>query len=177
MNIRIEYQPNAKELARASALFIEKKPVIMFGVAIMNIVTGIVVALLLGVFFMQHHLDLNQSMAVVLGSLWLFGRKPFHEWLLRRKMQGAKILQMPITINVSLNGITWSGKGLKNGNMSWDQVHSILQAKNGFVMPNTFTRFLWLPFRGFQSPEQIEDFKALIKEKKIVYRIFSNWEC
>ncbi|MBS0288910.1 MAG: YcxB family protein [Proteobacteria bacterium] len=176
MNIKIEYQPTAKELAKASSLFAEKKPLLLFVVGFINIVLGFFFIIFI-LKFIKLGLTLQDILALIICTLWLFGRRPFNEWLLRQRMKNSLILNKPITIEVSRNGLVWSGKGLRQGNMTWDQITYILQAKNGFVLPNTFTRFLWLPFRGFSNDDEIEAFKALIKEKEILVRLFPKWEC
>lgn len=176
MNIKIEYQPTAKELARASSLFAEKKPFLLFAVGFINIVAiFFLIIFVLKLIFIG--LLLNEIIAAIGCFIWFFGRRPFNEWILYQRMKRSIVLAKPITIEVSRNGIVWSGKGLRSGNMSWDQIKYVLEAKNGFVLPNTFTKFLWLPIRGFQSPQDIQDFKTLIIEKKIVHRVFSKWEC
>jgi hypothetical protein len=177
MNIRIQYQPTAKELAKASILFLEKKPFILVLVTLTNIIVGFVVISLVFLLILQHALALNQWIALSVGLTWLLGRKRMHEWMLFQRMKRSNVLDKEITIEISRNGISWSGKGLVQGNMKWEYVKYILEAKNGFIMPNTFTRFLWLPFRGFASPEYIEEFRALIIEKKVVYKKFPKWQC
>ncbi|MGD9593019.1 MAG: hypothetical protein AB7V32_10905, partial [Candidatus Berkiella sp.] len=45
MNIKIEYQPNANELAKASSLYAEKKPLLLFIIGFVNIGMAILFAL------------------------------------------------------------------------------------------------------------------------------------
>lgn len=176
MNIKIEYQPTAKELVKASSLFAEKKPFLLFTVGFLNIFAS----LFLLIFFLKLVLVgllPNEWLAAVGCSLWLFGRRPFNEWLLYQRMKGSLVLSKPITVEISRNGVVWSGKGLRQGNMSWDQIKYVMEAQNGFILPNSFTRFLWLPFRGFQSPQEVEELRKLITDMKIVHRIFAKWQC
>lgn len=176
MNIKIEYVPTAKELVRASSLFAEKKPFLLYAVGFLNIFSGLFLFIFVLKLIMVGLLP-NEWLAAIGCALWLFGRRPFNEWLLYQKMKRSIVLSKPITIEISRNGVVWSGKGLRQGNMSWDQIKYVMEAKNGFVFPNTFTRFLWLPFRGFKSPEEIEELKKLFIEKKLVHRTFLKWEC
>lgn len=36
---------------------------------------------------------------------------------------------------------------------------------------------LWLPFRGFKSPEEVKALKDAFVAKNIVLREYPNWEC
>ncbi len=176
MNIKIEYQPNAKELAKASSLYVEKKPLLMFAVGFINIGMAILFTLFV-LKLVVLTLTPQDWLALLVCALWLFGRRPFNEWLLYRRMMKSLIISKPIIIEISRNGIVWSGKGLRQGNMTWDQIKYILEAQNGFVLPNTFTRFLWLPFRAFNSPEDLQSLRDLIVEKQLILRVFPKWEC
>jgi hypothetical protein len=176
MDITLQYQPNAKELAKASSLFLEKKPFLLYSVGLINILISVILILtVLKFVFIEFHL--KELVVPFICLIWLFGRRPFNEWLLYLRMKRSIILEKPITITITHNGIVWSGKGLRPGNMGWDHVKYILEAKNGFVMPNSFTKFLWIPLRAFGSPEDIQAFKNIIIEKKIVHRIFYRWQC
>ena len=177
MNIKIEYQPNAKELTKASSLFAEKKPFLLYTVGFINIFAAIFLVIFFVTLVMFKGLLPNQWLAAAICFLWLFGRRPFNEWLLYQRMKRSLVLSKPITIEISLNGIVWSGKGLRQGHMTWDQVKYVLEAKNGFVFPNTFTTFLWLPFRAFNSPQDIQDLRKVIIERQIVHRVFNKWMC
>lgn len=177
MNIKIEYVPTAKELAKASSLFAEKKPFFLFAVGFINIFTGIFLAIFIIKLIVFKGLLINELIAMLVCILWLFCRRPFNEWLLYQRMKNSIVLAKPITVEVSRNGVVWSGKGLRQGNMTWDQINFVLEAKNGFVIPNSFTKFLWLPFRGFESPQNIEELRKLIIERKIVHRVFPRWQC
>ncbi len=182
MNIKIEYQPTAKELTKASSLFAEKKPFLLYTVGFINIFAGIFLVifsltLVVSIVNSKVSFPIQWLAALAVCFLWLFGRRPFNEWLLYQRMKRSIVLSKPITIEISLNGIVWAGKGLRQGHMTWDQVKYVLEAKNGFVFPNSFTTFLWLPFRAFNSPGDIQDLRNIIIEKKIVHRVFSRWEC
>ena len=176
MNINITYQPTAKELAKASSLFVEKKPLLLFFVRFLNIITALfLIIFILKLFTMG--LLVNESASAIVCLIWLFGRRPFNEWLLYHRMKRSNIVEKPIHVELSRNGIIWSGKGLKPGNMGWDEIKYILEAQNGFILPNALTRFLWLPFRGFQSSDQIQELRNFIQERKITKRLYTSWSC
>ncbi len=176
MDIKVEYQPTPRELAKASSLYVEKKPLLLVTVGIINIAMGILFALFV-LKMVLLTLTFNDWMALIICALWLFGRRPFNEWLLYKRMKNSLVVSKPLIIEISRNGVVWSGKGLRQGHMTWDEIKYILEAQNGFVMPNTFTRFLWLPFRGFNSADDLKILRDLIAEKKIVHRVFPRWVC
>src|SRR5690349_615491 len=108
MNLKITYQPTARELAKASSLFIEKKPFLLFIIGILNIFMGLFLLLfVLAQILTGFHL--SYALATLACGLWLFGRRPFNEWLLHLRMKRSLVLEKPITIDVSANGIVWEG--------------------------------------------------------------------
>lgn len=176
MLIKVEYQPNAKELTRASLLFAEKKPFLLYTVGFLNLFTGLFLIIFIIKLFVAG-LTKHELIASLICAMWIFGRRPLNEWLLYYKMKNSKVLEKPITVEMSLNGIVWSGKGLRFGHMNWTELKYVIEAQNGFILPNTFTRFLWLPYHGFQSPQDIQTLKDFILERQIVYRAFPSWKC
>lgn len=176
MDIKIQYQATAKELTRASILFAEKKPFLLYSIGILNLLMGFFLVIFVLKFILSH-LTYNELIAALICAAWIFGRRPINEWYLYYKMKHSKVLEKPILIEVSLNGIVWSGKGLRFGHMNWNEIKYVLETENGFIIPNAFTRFLWLPYRGFKSPSDIQTLKDFILDKRIVYRAFPNWKC
>ena len=176
MDISVTYQPTAKELANASSLFIEKKPFLRLVVTIVNVMAGLLVIIMVTKLFVMGLII--QEWGVLFGSLvWIFGRRPFNEWLLYKKMLRSGIMDKPLTIDFSLNGIVWSGEALKNGQLSWAQVKYVMLAQNGFVLPHSSTRFLWAPFRAFKNPNEVEVLKSMIQEQHIQIREYPKWVC
>ncbi len=176
MEIHVNYQPTAKELMKASSLFVEKKPFFLLIIRAMNVFATIIVLLMI-VKVTQFGITPEETMAGMTALLWLFARRPLNEWLLTQRLKKSKILDVPINVTLSLNGITWAGKGLAPGNMPWEHIRYVFEAKNGIIIPNAATRFLWLPFRGFKSPQQITELQQLFDDKKIIRRKYPKWEC
>lgn len=176
MNIQIQYDPTAQELARASSLFVEKKPVLLFMVRLINIFSGILLFILL-IKLVRVGLLPNEWLAVTAACAWLFGRRPFNEWLLAKRMKGSLVIGKTLTVMLSRNGIVWSGQGLRSGDLPWANIKYVMETQNGFILPNLLTQFLWLPFRGFKTPADIEEFRAYLKEMKIDIRLYAKWRC
>lgn len=176
MEIHTSYQPTIKELVKAGSLFIEKKPFFLLTIQIMNVFAIVILALIILKLF-KFGLTPEEWMAMITGLAWLFGRRPFNEWLLFQRMKSNKVLEYPIKVVISLNGLMWEGKGLATGHMPWEQIRYIMEAKNGFLIPNVSTRYLWLPFRSFKSSDDLSEFRSLLNEKKIIRRAFPKWEC
>lgn len=176
MDIHVQYQPTAKELARASSLFLEKKPLFLYGVGFINLFIIFILGIMVLKLFVLG-LNRNEWIATLGSSLWLFGRRPLNEWVLFRRMKSSKVVEKPITVDISFNGIVWSGKSLRPGQIAWDQIKYIMETKNGFILPNAFTKFLWLPFRGFQSEQDVITLREAFIEKRIVLREYKSWGC
>lgn len=177
MLIKVTYEPTAKELANASSLFIEKKPFMLFAIGFLNVFAGIILLIIVFKLVVVKMLLPSEWLALLGASLWLFVRRPFNEWLLRLRMKNSFLLGYPLTVEITLNGIAWSGKRVRTESMGWEVVKYVMEAKNGFLLPNAVTKFLWLPFRGFESDDQIDAFRTFVTERKIPHRVYSRWEC
>jgi len=170
MHIQVEYLTAAPELAHASIAFLEKKPFVRALILLSNAIVCFVALALLLLFSVMHTLNLSQWVALLTAGLWLFGRKPLHTWVLSRRMHQATTIGKVLIVSLSQNGITWSGRGLVPGNMAWKDLKYLVRTREGFILPQSFTRFLWLPFHGFSSPEDIAAFNDFIQTQPIVLR-------
>lgn len=176
MDITATYQASATELAKASSLFIEKKRFLMFAVWAMNILGGLLIIAMVTKLFMVG-LNLSEWGVLVGALLWIFGRRPFNEWLLLKKMRASKVSDKSITVTFSLNGIVWSGEALKNGNLSWAHIPYVMIAQNGLVIPQGATQFLWVPFRAFPDQSAIDNLTHVMQEHRILIRKYPQWRC
>lgn len=177
MEIKVTYQPTIQELTKASSLFIEKKPFFLILINIMNLFAIVIIILICLKLLTPHTISPEEWMAGITTLLWLFGRRPANEWLIAQRLKNNRILQLPIHITLSLNGIMWEGKGLTPGNMSWNNIRYVFEAKNGIIIPNAGARYLWLPYRGFSSENDINQIKQLITDRNIIVRSYRKWEC
>lgn len=177
MQISITYEPTAKELVKASSLFIEKKPFMFYSIGFINIFAWFILAILILKLVVAKTLTPNEGLASVTACVWLFARRRVSEAILNSKMKGSFILNNPLTIDISLNGLAWYGKRIRSESMKWSDITFAFEAKNGFIIPNAFSRFLWLPFRGFQSPDEINAFRQMLVDRNIAIKTFPKWEC
>lgn len=176
MNIKVQYTVDGAELARASFIFSEKKPFILYGIGFLNIIAFILLLLMMlkGLLL---HLTLQEFSLMILMAAWLFLRKPFAKMLFKRKMKKSPIVGKLMIVEISRNGIIWSGEGIKTNHLAWQHVSYILELKNGFIIPFNLNRFLWLPLTGFKSKLQIEKIKSLIIDKRVPLRVYSKLIC
>ncbi|MCS5707406.1 hypothetical protein CC99x_000665 [Candidatus Berkiella cookevillensis] len=176
MNIKIQYIIDGLSLARASFIFSEKKPFILYSIGFFNII-----AALFSVIMITKGLLLNltqqELILLIVMLLWLFARKPLVRWIFKRKMKKINTIGKTMVIEISRNGIMWSGEGIKTGHLAWQYISYILEIKNGFIIPYSVNRFLWLPNTGFKSKLQIEKIKTLIIEKHVPLRVYPKLEC
>jgi hypothetical protein len=170
MQIKISYEPTAQELATASSLFIEKKPFMIISIGFLNAFAYFILIIIVLKGILVKHILPNELLAGVGACVWLFGRRPFNEWLLLQRMKRSLLLNSTITVDVSLNGIAWSGKRVVTASLKWNEFSYMIETKNGFILPIGGSQFLWLPFRGFSSPSDIDSFKQSIQEHKIKIR-------
>lgn len=177
MQISVSYELTAKELARASALFIEKKPFMRYSIGFLNGFACVILAILLLKALFIHNMLPNEILAGIGACAWLFGRRPFSEWLLLQRMKRSLLLNTHVTVDVSLNGISWSGKRIVTASLKWNDFSYALEAQNGFVLPTGRSQFLWIPFRGFSSSTDLERFRETLNEHKIVLQTYPQWIC
>ena len=177
MKINIRYQPTAQELAKASSLYIEKKPFMYYAILVINGFAYLILLIMILKAVLISALMPNEWLAGVSACLWIFGRKPFNEWLLFQRMKRSQLLDTTLSIDISLNGIAWTGPRVVPGSLKWNEIRYILEAKNGFVLPIGGSQFLWLPFRGFSESAEIEALKQALTEHHIKLRLYPNWEC
>lgn len=176
MNIKIQYTINESEMARASFIFSEKKPFILYSVGFLNIIAFLLILIMI-IKGLLLNLNPQESVLTALMASWLFLRKPFARWLFRRKMKKSPINGKVMTIEISRNGIIWSGEGIKTNHLAWQHISYILELKNGFIIPFSVNRFLWIPFTGFKSKLQIEKIKSLIVDKHVPLRDYPKISC
>jgi len=176
MEIHVTYKPTAQELMKASSIYVEKKPFFLLLITLMNIFAAFILIVILFKLF-KFGLHPEEWMGGLMAILWLFGRRRFNEWLILKRLEDSKILELPLNVTLTLNGIMWEGKGLAPGHMAWKDIAYVFEVKNGLVVPNASTRYLWLPYRGFKSPQEIAELLALFDQQKIIRRKYPKWEC
>lgn len=177
MDIKVSYQPTAKELMKASSIYVEKKPFFLLLITLMNAFAVFIFVVICFKLFKVGALLPEEWMGACMALIWLFARRPLNEWLLLKRLEDSKILEVPIEVTLTLNGIMWAGKGLAPGHMPWKDIPYVFEVKNGLVVPNASTRYLWLPYRGFKTTQDVTELLALFDEKKIIRRKYPKWEC
>jgi hypothetical protein len=177
MLITNEYTPDPEEFAKASFIFLEKKPILAIMIGVLNIFAVLLFFLIATKIAITISATVQESFALLFSAFWIFGRKPLNLWLFKRRMQASLSLKSPIKIEISLNGIAWNGQKLRPGSISWRDLKWVMQVKNGYIIPNHMTRFLWIPNHGFTSQHDSIEFNKLLIEKQIPLRVYDKWEC
>tara|TARA_R110002110_G_scaffold65206_4_gene179939 strand:+ start:19634 stop:20143 length:510 start_codon:yes stop_codon:yes gene_type:complete len=167
----------AQSLANASLIFTEKKPLLLFAIGTFNIIAILFSGIMLTKLAMLRELNLSEVGILVFFCAWLFLRKPFSRWLYLRRIKRSTIIGKTMNIEVSRNGIIWSGEGLKTNHLAWKHIRYILEIKNGFIIPFSMVRFIWVPHTGFKSKLQIDKIKTLIVDKRVPLRTYPKLQC
>jgi len=176
MNITVRYEMEAHTLANASLIFTEKKPLLMFAIGGFNIIAILFSGIMLTKLVLLG-LSLNEWSILIFFCMWLFLRKPFSKWLYLRRMKKSPIIGKVMNIEISRNGIIWSGEGLKTDHLAWQHIRYIMELKNGFLIPYSIVRFIWVPYAGFKSKLQIDKIKTLIVDKRVPLRTYPKLQC
>lgn len=177
MHIVNEYTPDPQELSKASLIYLEKKPLLQIIIFIVNLFAILFFLLICVKIAITLSIAWQEIIALLFTGFWIFGRKPFNLWLFKRRMNESVSLKSPIKIEITLNGIAWSGQRLKKGSIPYDDLKWVLRVKNGFIIPSHISRFLWLPDHGFKDHTNEKQFFEFLVEKNIPLRIYDEWEC
>lgn len=165
--IRVSYEIDPIEMTEVTSTFLELKPFTRFCILTINIgVIFILVVMALKIWFA--HLELYEYAVIILCFSWLLFRKKFNRWLFKRRLKNQNIVNQQVEMTFSPNGIIWGGPKLKEGHIRWDTIKKCHEIKNGYILATSQTRFLWLPFHGFEAPERIDNLKKLFKQKGII---------
>lgn len=167
MNIHLSYEPTAVELTQASIIYLEKKPLVRIVFRIVNIFSIIVLALLVLKIMLTKTVTSDEGLAAMGAFSWLFGRSPLIRTLFLTRLKRSPLTRTMLRIDISLNGIAWSGTHVKNDGLQWNALRYILETPEGFILPYTPSQFLWLPFRGFTSTESIQEFRTFAQSRHI----------
>lgn len=165
--IRISYEIDPIEMTEVTSTFLELKPFTRFCILTINI--GAI--LILGVMALKiwfAHLEFYEYAVILLCFFWLFFRKKFNRWIFSRRLKHQNIVNQQVEMTFSPNGIIWGGPKLKEGHIRWDSIKKCHEIKKGYILATSTTRFLWLPFHGFEAPERIDNLKNLFKQKGII---------
>lgn len=176
MILNCEYKMDALPLANASFVFTEKKPLLMFAMGAFNIFA----VFLFGIMFIKlvmMGLNPNEWIILLLFGAWLFLRKPIAKKVYLRRVKKSNLVDKTIHIEISRNGIVWSGEGLKTNHIAWKHIQYALELKNGYIIPFSMVRFIWIPNAGFKSKLQIDKFKNLIIDKQVPIRSYTKISC
>lgn len=176
MHIKVQYDLDPITLANASFLFSEKKRLLSFAIHLTNIF-GFLIFVIMVVKLGLMGLLLNEWIVLLMVSLWLFGRKPFVRFIFKQKMKHSHLAGKNVSIDFSHNGIIWSGTGLQSNHLPWSNISYFMEVKNGFIIPYSLSRFLWVPFSEIHPKTHLEDLRSLIAAKQIPLRVYRRAQC
>jgi hypothetical protein len=173
---KITYTPKATELGKACFYFMERKPLLRLCILLFNgMATFLILVMLLKLFLGM--LAWSDLLILFMSLTWLCWRKRMLQWLMIRRMQNHTAKDKALTITVCANGITWSGQGIRQSQINWRHLTYVLEINNGFILPATVSRFLWLPFHGFASAQDIEHCRALMLQKSLPIKYAKKLSC
>lgn len=85
-------------------------------------------------------------------------------WRARRIYAMQKSLHVPFEFNVVSDGLRFDSD-LGSGTLPWDYIYRWRESENLILIDHSDEMRNLLPKRAFDSPEALEEFKALLKEK------------
>lgn len=166
MKIRVSYEIDPTEMTEVTATFLELKPFTRFCILSINIGSVLILAIML-LKIWYTHLAYYEYGVIAMCIFWLFYRQKFNRWVFSRRLKSKNLTQQHVEMTFSTNGIIWGGPKLKEGHIRWESIRKCHEIKTGYLLATSATRFLWLPFHGFDAPERIDDLKNLLTQKGI----------
>jgi hypothetical protein len=106
--------------------------------------------------------------AGVVGGLFYILRKVTDPWIMKRvitkQYESSPILQNEMEYTITDEYIE-SSNPLSGGRIAWDGVVKAIESDTEFLLYSSSKFSNFLPTRAFDSTEQIDMFRALVKEK------------
>ena len=163
--INLSFTPKPRALIKASFLLIEQQFFLKYTVLLLNLMTGLLISIYLLKLFIQG-LIFKEILLFTFSCLWIFLRKPLNLKILKYNTLNHPSLRCKLNIQLSKNGIIWSGKKIKKGQLDWRQVTKIYQTKVEYILPLAGNRVLWIPKYAFNDSE-LAEFQMLLKHAMI----------
>lgn len=148
-------------------VFMERKPLLRLSVTFFNVLTSLFALIMIAKAWLLKTVTWQEAGMVLFCLLWLFGRKPFTQMMLIRKMRNQTRHNNPLELSISKNGIVWTGKGIRQGSVSWQHIKKIYVLRNGYIVPCHLAKFLWIPLKEFHSKEDRKLFENYCAELNI----------
>lgn len=148
----------------------------MLSIFFMNIVAVFFLIVLILNVLLVGKLTLPLVGLAVFCLAWLFFRRKLTSKVLFRKMKRQPSVNKFINVAISNNGIIWEGEGLKTGHLNWQHLKYIIKVDNGFIMPTSISRFIWLPKDGFANESNINEFLQACKHYEVKLKK-AKWRC
>ncbi len=194
--MQVNYTLDFTELARANCLFIEKKPFIR---TISNIISFLswglisltVLKLSLDSLVETMQLSKEDTIILLFALIWLAYHRSIEEQFILyrlRNLDYKKNQNLNIQFNIE-DKITWLEKKQYNyydseaeeefelkHEISFSSIQNCFRTRNGFVLALN-NNFIWLPFKGFETINQINLFQQCMQDQHIPIRACSDWVC
>ena len=164
--ININYEANSKEMTMASIAFLNVKPITRLA-TLATYLGSIFIIIVILIKFYMHQLALTDGVIAATALMWLFFRKKITEYILKKRIASQSLMGRNISITISNNGIIWDGFKVKDGQIDWNSFKTCYEITEGFIIPTSSTRFIWMPLHGFNHEDEVKDFKTILKRKKI----------
>ncbi len=170
MNIQLNFTPKSDSLAKASMLYLEKKPIIGISIWLLNGLCFLVALALCLKWGLTGQMFGSDILVFIVAILWLGARRSMILWMLQKRLKNNQAITLPLRINLSSNGISWGGDKLQSGSVQWDKITRIFKMNNGYVLPVSGTRFIWTPLSAYKD-EQVKVFEAFCVKKNIEIKL------
>ena len=169
--IKIEYQPDIKDLAKATITYIENNLVIKTAIIAMNISCWMV-CLAYTLKFATSTLVTSDGYAVVFALLWIIFRRIINEKALLFILKKKKINQYTNKINIGKKRISWINTANHMKHLLWKNLQVIYKTKKGYIIPKVLdaplnSTFIWIPKSSFNDKNTESEFLDIIKLNNI----------
>lgn len=167
--IALEYKMTLEDLAKATHLFLENRPVLRILFAIVT-VCSLLILIAFALQWASGSSNFNSIMSGMISFFWLFYRKKITLWFVRKNLQLRKVHGHPMSIQILKHKITWKTKQTTE-EQPWRQLKKIYKLSEGYIIPlvgfKFSGQFIWLPNNAFIESHQLFDFKKIMSDKNI----------
>lgn len=168
--LEIKYNFELEETTQVTLDFLENRPILKVLILLMKIACFLVF-IGFAFQFMFGQITIFNVLVVLFALIWIVYRREINYFLLKKSLQKNKINEGNIEIHILKHKLWWRGKTILQDEQPWKKVKKIYKNNKGFIVPlvgiSSGAKFIWLPNKGFEKEDDLQEFLKLIEDKNI----------
>ncbi len=168
--LEINYTMTAQETADATLDFLTNRATMAFMFAIMKY-SCLMLCFVFAITAYNKAAQPQDIATVIFALIWIVFYKKINRWIVKSALRHRRFTEMHPKIKIDHKRMQCTGQATNPINIEWKSLRNILKTKNGYIVPLTGLRnagrFIWLPFRGFNTPACEQEFVDLAQNFRI----------